>query len=121
MTRVLQEFLDAIGASELEHSSMNESRHLFAVRHHLDRIEQVWHLLDGEVVSVTLTGRAQTKRTSLWVHDIPADLTEGAHEFQRRVADAVEVVVAGQPMSTPQLLDLLRTGSVTWQQESFDF
>lgn len=81
-------------------------------RHDLDRIDITMHWLDGDLAGVSVIGRSDTKRTSLWCFDVVPELNEGTSQTLMALHDDLLLIGRCQPVDREQLDQALRHGTL---------
>ena len=107
-----------MGAPGWEHDMPTNHRSEWATVHHLDSIDVQLRFLDGAPCVATIIGRADTKRSSLWVHEIVPELYDEPVAVARRLSDDLEKIMTTMPDSREQLHQALLYGTLTLVEQS---
>ena len=116
---LLRSLRGAMGAPGWEHDMPESYRAEWAVRRHLDRIDVVLRIPDGEPGRLSFVGRSEVRRPALWVHDISPKAGESDSAFMDRAGDLFKTLAMVQPVSRQNLDDLLHYGTLLNIEELF--
>jgi hypothetical protein len=85
----------------------------------LDRVQVDLHFIDGAIGNVVIVGWGESKRSSLWRDELVPELYESTEDVLGRLQHDLDVIGRLQPVTSEQLDQLLRYGTM-WEQPQLD-